>query len=242
MSKALVRVGIASAALLFPGVAAAQSAGCNYFNSTGEQLVAMDDSTTNVHAAGERIAIRVAYDPNAGARDAFFRFERTLFATTRTFANSDLSVLPIPANDTYTSSWGRRGTDAGTTIRLRLTCQTAAPAITNLSSTSGPAGGGGTLTISGTNLGAATGVSFGTTPATIVGLPSNTAVTVNIPAGTGAQNVTVTDAIGTSGALTYTYTVPAEPVPTLSEWAMIILSLVLAGGAALYLQRQHQTA
>lgn len=36
--------------------------------------------------------------------------------------------------------------------------------------------------------------------------------------------------------------VAAAPVPTLSEWAMILFGLVLAGGAALYIQRRQMTA
>ncbi|WGM31962.1 hypothetical protein KKHFBJBL_02213 [Brevundimonas sp. NIBR11] len=34
----------------------------------------------------------------------------------------------------------------------------------------------------------------------------------------------------------------ATPVPTLSEWAMILFGLTLAGGAALYIQRRRLTA
>ena len=37
------------------------------------------------------------------------------------------------------------------------------------------------------------------------------------------------------------YTAPA-PVPTLSEWAMIALSVLLAGGAALHLERRRRAA
>jgi len=33
-----------------------------------------------------------------------------------------------------------------------------------------------------------------------------------------------------------------QPVPTLSEWAMIVFGLILAGGAALYIQRRQFTA
>ena len=39
----------------------------------------------------------------------------------------------------------------------------------------------------------------------------------------------------------FAYVAPA-PIPTLSEWAMIALSLTLAGGAVLYIQRRRQTA
>lgn len=35
---------------------------------------------------------------------------------------------------------------------------------------------------------------------------------------------------------------PVVPVPTLSEWAMILFGLILAGGAALYIQRRQLIA
>jgi len=35
---------------------------------------------------------------------------------------------------------------------------------------------------------------------------------------------------------------PVAPVPTLSEWAMILFGTILAGGAALYIQRRQQFA
>ncbi|WP_426041863.1 IPTL-CTERM sorting domain-containing protein [Brevundimonas sp. TWP2-3-4b1] len=39
-----------------------------------------------------------------------------------------------------------------------------------------------------------------------------------------------------------TYSAGPAPVPTLSEWAMILFGLALAGGAALYIQRRRMTA
>ncbi|WP_298162223.1 IPTL-CTERM sorting domain-containing protein [Brevundimonas sp.] len=43
--------------------------------------------------------------------------------------------------------------------------------------------------------------------------------------------------------LVFTVTeVAAAPVPTMSEWMMILLGLMLAGGAALYIQRRQMTA
>jgi len=39
-----------------------------------------------------------------------------------------------------------------------------------------------------------------------------------------------------------TYSAAPAPVPTLSEWAMILLGLILAGGAALYIQRRQLIA
>lgn len=38
------------------------------------------------------------------------------------------------------------------------------------------------------------------------------------------------------------YVAPPAPVPTLSEWAMILLGVALAGGAALTIQRRRQAA
>ncbi|MBX9709202.1 MAG: IPTL-CTERM sorting domain-containing protein [Caulobacteraceae bacterium] len=35
---------------------------------------------------------------------------------------------------------------------------------------------------------------------------------------------------------------PPAPIPTLSEWAMILLGLMLAGGAALCIQRRQMMA
>lgn len=42
--------------------------------------------------------------------------------------------------------------------------------------------------------------------------------------------------------LTPTAVPPPAPVPTLSEWAMILFAVLMAGGAALYLQRRRQVA
>lgn len=41
-------------------------------------------------------------------------------------------------------------------------------------------------------------------------------------------------------AVTVNFTPAAAPVPTMSEWAMILLGTILAGGAALYIQRRRQ--
>lgn len=45
-----------------------------------------------------------------------------------------------------------------------------------------------------------------------------------------------------AGYVSVTYTVPVTPVPTLSEWAMILFALMLAGGAVLYIQRRQMAA
>ncbi|MFD8624670.1 IPT/TIG domain-containing protein, partial [Streptomyces hygroscopicus] len=88
------------------------------------------------------------------------------------------------------------------------------PTITNLNPTSGPTTGGNTVTITGTNLTAATQVLFGPNPATIL-TNTPTQITTTAPTGTGTTNVTVTTPAGTSNPLPYTYT--TTPTPTITN-------------------------
>ena len=77
----------------------------------------------------------------------------------------------------------------------------AVPAVTSISPASGLSAGGAVVSITGTNLASATGVSFGATPATVFSSLSATQVVANAPAGTGIVDVTVTTAGGTSVAV-----------------------------------------
>jgi hypothetical protein len=85
------------------------------------------------------------------------------------------------------------------------------PAVTGVSPSDGPVGGGQTVTITGTALAGATAVDFGSTPATNVANVDGTHVTATIPAHTaGTVDVTVTTDGGTSAtsaADQYTYVV-----------------------------------
>ncbi|MET8947481.1 IPT/TIG domain-containing protein [Streptomyces sp. NPDC004542] len=98
-------------------------------------------------------------------------------------------------------------------VTFTYTLAVPAPVITSLSPPSGPAAGGNTVVINGTNLSGATSVLFGATAATITGVTA-TQVTVTAPAGSGTVNVTVTTPGGVSNALPYTYTVVPAPVIT----------------------------
>jgi hypothetical protein len=87
------------------------------------------------------------------------------------------------------------------------------PTVTSIAPTSGPAAGGQSVTITGTNLTNATSVTFGVTAGTITANTS-TLVTVTTPAGAaGAVNVVVTTAGGTATA-TNGYTYLATPTIT----------------------------
>ncbi len=93
----------------------------------------------------------------------------------------------------------------------------AAPTVTGISPTSGPAAGGTSVTITGTGFTGATAVDFGTNLATGLNIVNDTTITADSPAGTGVVNVTVMTPVGTSAvtpADQFTYTVAAAPTVT----------------------------
>ncbi len=108
------------------------------------------------------------------------------------------------------------------------------PSVGNLSATIGPAAGGGTVVITGTNFNGATGVNFGTAPASSFTVNSNTQITATAPAGTGTVHITVTTPGGTSGTTaadqyTYGYTVDPSVNGGLGTIAPSAQQVVLAG-------------
>ncbi len=91
----------------------------------------------------------------------------------------------------------------------------AAPTVTGLNKTSGPAAGGTFLTISGTGFTGATAVKFGATSGTGITVVSDTSITVTAPAGSGTVDVTVTTPSGTSAtSASDQYTYIAAPTVT----------------------------
>jgi uncharacterized protein (DUF2141 family) len=77
-----------------------------------------------------------------------------------------------------------------------------APTLTSLSPTSGPVGS--SITLTGTDLSGATGVSFNGTAATSFAVVNATTVTANVPTSTTTGPVTVTTPNGTSNGVTFT--------------------------------------
>ena len=75
---------------------------------------------------------------------------------------------------------------------------TYSPTIASISPTSGPVGGGTTVTITGTSFTGATAVDFGSIAATSFAVVNNTTITAVSPAGTGVVDITVTAPTGTS--------------------------------------------
>jgi Calcineurin-like phosphoesterase/IPT/TIG domain/Purple acid Phosphatase, N-terminal domain len=86
------------------------------------------------------------------------------------------------------------------------------PAITSISPSTGPTGGGTLITITGTGFASAATVSLGGAAATNVNVASSTSITATTPAhGGGAVNVTVTNTNGQSSTLVSGYTYSAPP-------------------------------
>ena len=93
----------------------------------------------------------------------------------------------------------------------------AAPTVTGISPSSGPAAGGTSVTITGTGFTGATVVDFGATPAMGLTVVNDTTITADSPAGTGTVNVSVIGPAGTSAtspADQFTYTVAAAATVT----------------------------
>ncbi|WP_298159215.1 Ig domain-containing protein [Brevundimonas sp.] len=99
------------------------------------------------------------------------------------------------------------------------------------------------LTITGGNGTYTCTVSAGSLPAGLVQSGTGGCTISGIPTTTGSYSFTIvaSDTAGSEGTRTFSGSV-AEPVPTLSEWAMILFGLLLAGGAALYIQRRQLIA
>ena len=97
----------------------------------------------------------------------------------------------------------------------------AAPTVTGISPSTGPATGGTLVTITGTGFTSATAVDFGTTVATDVKVVDDTTITADSPVGTGAVNVTVTTPAGTSATSAgdqFTYLAPSPMVKSVSRF------------------------
>lgn len=136
-----------------------------------------------------------------------------------------------------------RFTITGQADRVQSSCALSfaqQPAITGISPATGPAAGGTVVTITGTNLSGVTAVRFGGFSAASFTIDSATQITATAPAGTGTVNVVaqinaLPNVDTTSDDFTYqaapTPPSPVAGIPTLSEWAMMLMGLLLAGVA-----------
>jgi hypothetical protein len=159
--------------------------------------------------------------------------------------NSDTSLtVPVPpaaaglVDVTVASVGGSSATGAAD----QYTFVATAPSVTAVSPNRGPTGGGTSVTITGANLNGATGVSFGSTPASSVTLVSPTQITATSPAGSaGMIDITVTTPYGTSAtgaADQFTFADAAAPAVT----GLSVPSGPMAGGTVVVLTGSGFTA
>jgi alpha-tubulin suppressor-like RCC1 family protein len=118
-------------------------------------------------------------------------------------------------------------TRGGHSLAVGSQAPVVCPTVSKVAPSSGPAPGGTSVTISGTNLAEATAVKFGKTNATSFTVESPTSIQAVSPAGSGTVDVTVTTPLGTSvtsAADRYSYV----PPPTVTH--VFPASGPLAGG------------
>ena len=115
-----------------------------------------------------------------------------------TFGGGALSGTPTVSGTFPVTLTATNGIEAAAKQSFTLTVTTAIPTVTSVAPAAGPASGGSSVVITGTNLGSATAVDFGATPGTITA-DSATSITATAPAGSaGPVDVTVTTPGGTS--------------------------------------------
>lgn len=131
------------------------------------------------------------------------------------------------------------GTSARTSLD-QFTFTSPAPAVSGLSTTSGPTAGGTSVTISGSHFTGASSVLFGNVPATSFTVSNDTTIVVTAPAATaGSVDVRVVNSAGTSAIVSgdqFTYSVPI-PLPTIS--GLSTSSGWPGGGASVTISGSH---
>jgi hypothetical protein len=122
----------------------------------------------------------------------------TTLATSFT-VNSDTSITAtVPQGFNTVDVTVTNPGGSSPTVAADLFSYTPAPTVTNVSPAVGPEAGGTVVTITGTDLAHATGVTFDGVAATTFTVVSGTTITATSPAGSGAVDITVTTPGGTS--------------------------------------------
>ena len=129
-----------------------------------------------------------------------------------------VTTPPAPAGEVTVTVTNATGTSAPLTFTYQAP-PAVAPVVTSLSPTAGPAGGGTTVTVTGTGFtGDSTvtvGGASGIRPDTVA--TDGTTLTFTTPAGAaGTADVSVTSPAGTSGTVPFTYQAPPAGAPVLT--------------------------
>ena len=188
------------------------------------------ESFTYTVAAPTLTAISPASGPAAGGTSVTLTGTNLTGATAVKFGSTAATSFTVNSatSITATSPAGSGTVDVtvttpgGTSNGESFTYTVAAPTLTAISPASGPAAGGTSVTLTGTNLTGATAVKFGSTAATSFTVNSATSITATSPAGSGTVDVTVTTPGGTSNGESFTYTQTVVPSFTISGTAVTV--------------------
>jgi hypothetical protein len=133
-------------------------------------------------------------------------------------SDGQITATSPPGSGTVDVTVTANGTASATGPADQYTYENA-PTVTALSTGAGPLSGGTSVTITGTNLTDATGVSFGATPATSFTVVNSTTITTTSPgvAQPGTVDVSVTTPVATSGINPPGDQFSYDPVPAVTN-------------------------
>lgn len=140
----------------------------------------------------------------------------TISGVTSTWNNKTIATLGLtPGTYVYTLGTGGN-TD---TLTIQINSPPVAPTVTSISPTSGSTAGGDTITITGTDLTGASGITVGGVACSAFNVASATSATCTTPAGAaGTASVVVTTGGGSNAANSlFTYFAPVDCV--VSSWS-----------------------
>jgi large repetitive protein len=235
--------------------------------TNGIEAAAKQPFTLTVTTAVPSVtSVAPAAGPSAGGTSVVITGTNLGSATSVDFGGSPATVTAASATSiTATSPTGSAGTvdvtvttpgGTSTTSANDLFTYVAAPTVTGIAPASGPSAGGTSVVITGTGLGSATAVDFGSSPASITA-GSDTSITATSPTGTGTVDVTVTTTGGVSAtssadvfdygsapaftsaasttfvkgaAGTFTPAASGSPAPTITERGALPSGVTFAGG------------
>ena len=163
-------------------------------------------------------------------------------ATSFTVVNDTTITATVPASATRGAVSVVVTAPGGSNAANSLYTYSQAPTVTSVNPSSGPPGGGNTVTIAGTGLTGATSVTFGGVAATSFNVVNDTTITAVVPRNTtaGAVSVIVTTPGGSNAPNSlYSYVIAT---PTLGEWGLIALAGLLILFVWLRLRRDERTA
>uniref|UniRef100_UPI0025D7B112 IPT/TIG domain-containing protein n=1 Tax=Tardiphaga sp. TaxID=1926292 RepID=UPI0025D7B112 len=168
----------------------------NQLPIAGTSTSAYSDFSPTTSRASYKFSPKSANDNGQNANSGNAQIDITLNSVT-TFAQDSVTLYYAPScSDALLECTGDSHATTPWTFTINL--PTPPPTVTSISPTSGPAGGGTSVIITGTNLSGATAVTFGPTAATGITINSPTQITATSPTGSGTVDVTVTTAGGTS--------------------------------------------